>query len=89
MWQALYPFVHGLPFITVSTVGENYQQSAVLGNVQHPAYVPTKLWDFPRPWHLYNKVYNVLAHLGNAIVWRMWVVPSIQREVQFTLTLKI
>ncbi|XP_068217352.1 UDP-glycosyltransferase UGT5-like [Palaemon carinicauda] len=83
--EAMYPFAEDLPFITISTVGHDYQQSAVMGNVMNPAYVPTELWDFARPWKIHDKVFNILAHFFNALVWRYWVVPAIQEEVTLHL----
>ncbi|XP_042876628.1 UDP-glycosyltransferase UGT5-like [Penaeus japonicus] len=80
--EALYAFAHELPLITISTVGDNYQHSAVMGNFYHPAYVPTPLWDFARPWHLHDKVFNVLFHVISAAFWRFLVVPAIEYEVK-------
>ncbi|KAK7079985.1 hypothetical protein SK128_025299 [Halocaridina rubra] len=83
--EAMYPFAEDIPLITVSTVGNNYQQSAVAGNVQNPGYIPTKLWEFARPWKIHDKVFNILFHIINAFVWRYLVVPSIEREVRVHL----
>lgn len=78
----MFPFLDGVPFITVMTIGENHLQSAIAGNVQHPAYVPTPLWDYPRPWNIFNKIYNVGAHIIYGLIYRRWIVPAVEYEVK-------
>ncbi|KAK8749792.1 hypothetical protein OTU49_015544, partial [Cherax quadricarinatus] len=77
-----YPFLHEVPFITLSTSGMEPRQSAVLGNVLNPAYVPNFLEDYPRPMSLWHRFHNALVHIGFALYWRKWtIVPLIQKEI--------
>ncbi|MPC15987.1 hypothetical protein E2C01_008792 [Portunus trituberculatus] len=78
-----YPFLHEVPFITVSTPGMDHRLSAVLGNVLNPSYAPHFLGSFPFPLSLWQRVQNAFMHISLAIMWRNWaVVPLIQKEVK-------
>nr|XP_053653646.1 UDP-glycosyltransferase UGT5-like [Cherax quadricarinatus] len=80
--EVAYPFLHEVPFITLSTSGMEPRQSAVLGNVLNPAYVPNFLEDYPRPMSLWHRFHNALVHIGFALYWRKWtIVPLIQKEI--------
>ncbi|XP_045595169.1 UDP-glycosyltransferase UGT5 isoform X2 [Procambarus clarkii] len=80
--EVAYPFVHEMPFIMVTTPGYDYRQSAVLGNVLHPGYVPNHMTDYPNPYSFWHRVRNTLTHIGIAIFWRTWaVVPLVQEEI--------
>lgn len=83
--EAMYPFAEDMPFITVSTIGNNIRQSAAMGNVQHPAYAPSMIYEFIRPWKIYNKVFNFLFHICSSVLWMYMVVPAIEHEVQLHL----
>nr|XP_053653618.1 UDP-glycosyltransferase UGT5-like isoform X3 [Cherax quadricarinatus] len=81
--EVVYPFLHEIPFITLSTSGMEARQSSVLGNVLNPAYVPNFLEDYPRPMSLWHRLYNTFVHIGFPLYWRKWsVVPLIQKEVE-------
>nr|XP_053656458.1 UDP-glycosyltransferase UGT5-like [Cherax quadricarinatus] len=80
--EAAYPFLHEVPFITLSTPGMDPRQSAVLGNVLNPAYVPNYLQSFPTPMSAWHRFYNTMIHIGFACFWRKWaIVPLIQKEI--------
>ncbi|XP_069959565.1 UDP-glycosyltransferase UGT5-like isoform X1 [Cherax quadricarinatus] len=80
--EVVYPFLHEIPFITLSTSGMEARQSSVLGNVLNPAYVPNFLEDYPRPMSLWHRLYNTFVHIGFPLYWRKWsVVPLIQKEI--------
>ncbi|KAK8724684.1 hypothetical protein OTU49_011220 [Cherax quadricarinatus] len=80
--EAVYPFLHEIPFITLSTSGMEPRQSSVLGNVLNPAFAPNFLEDYPRPMSLWHRLYNTFVHIGFPLYWRKWsVVPQIQKEI--------
>ncbi|KAK3895558.1 hypothetical protein Pcinc_000743 [Petrolisthes cinctipes] len=79
--EAFYPFLHEVPFILVSTVTGIHHQSAAVGNLHHPAYTPTILWDFPRPWSLPNRLFNFMAHLSMPLIWSFLLKGGTQREI--------
>ncbi|XP_076063027.1 UDP-glucosyltransferase 2-like [Oratosquilla oratoria] len=81
--EVAYPFAHEMPFITVSTPGMDYRQSAVLGNVLNPAYAPNYLKEFQLPMNVFTRATNIFFHLMLPIYWRKWaVVPPVQKEVR-------
>ncbi|XP_064113060.1 UDP-glycosyltransferase UGT5-like isoform X2 [Macrobrachium nipponense] len=79
--EVVYPFAYELPFMTIATPGMDYRQSAVLGNVLNPAYVP----NFLLPTSLdtvFGRLKNTFLHIFTAIHWRLWkIVPSVQKEI--------
>nr|XP_053653615.1 UDP-glycosyltransferase UGT5-like [Cherax quadricarinatus] len=80
--EVAYPFLHEVPFITLSTSGMEPRQSAVLGNVVNPAYVPNFMQDYPKPMNLWNRFCNTLAQIRLALYWRKWtIVPMVQKEI--------
>ncbi|XP_069959609.1 UDP-glycosyltransferase UGT5-like isoform X1 [Cherax quadricarinatus] len=80
--EVVYPFLHQAPFIMVSTPGTDYRQSAVLGNVMNPAYVPSQSLDFSRPYSIWHRFLNTLIHIAFAVYWRNWnIVPQLQKEI--------
>ncbi|XP_069945347.1 UDP-glycosyltransferase UGT5 isoform X2 [Cherax quadricarinatus] len=80
--EVAYPFLHEATFIMVTTPGIDYRQSAVLGNVLHPAYVPNHMTDFPRPLSIWNRFLNAMIQIGIAIYWRHWtIIPPVQKEI--------
>ncbi|XP_045123982.1 UDP-glycosyltransferase UGT5-like isoform X4 [Portunus trituberculatus] len=80
--EIAYPFVHELPFITVATPGMDPRQSAVLGNILNPSYVPNLLGSYPHPLSLLQRIKNTFMHIVIPFFWRHWaVVPLIQKEI--------
>ncbi|KAK8720020.1 hypothetical protein OTU49_013624 [Cherax quadricarinatus] len=80
--KVVYPFLHEATFIMVTTPGIDYRQSAVLGNVLHPGYIPNHMDDFPRPYSIWNRIYNTIYQIGFSIYWRNWaVLPLVQKEI--------
>ncbi|XP_069959583.1 UDP-glycosyltransferase UGT5 [Cherax quadricarinatus] len=80
--EVAYPFLHEVPFITVSTSGMESRMSSVLGNVPNPAYVPHFLQDPPRPFSIWHRFYNTVLHIRFALYWRKWtIMPLIQKEI--------
>ncbi|XP_064112814.1 UDP-glycosyltransferase UGT5-like isoform X2 [Macrobrachium nipponense] len=76
-----YPFVHEMPFITIATNGMDPRQSAVLGNLQSPAYMPSFLYD-PNLEHVFGRLANAVASIVVPFYWRYWdAIPAIQKEV--------
>ena len=77
-----YPFVHEVPFITVATPGMDPCQSAILGNVLSPSYVPN-LWNgYPLPMSFLHRLKNAAWHIFIPFYWRWQAVPRIQEEVR-------
>ncbi|XP_076063299.1 UDP-glucosyltransferase 2-like [Oratosquilla oratoria] len=77
-----YPFLHEMPFVALAGVGMEEMNSAVLGNVPHPAYFPHR--DFPHqpPFSAIQRARNLLAHIRFAASFRMWsVLPPVQIEI--------
>ncbi|XP_053649663.1 UDP-glycosyltransferase UGT5 isoform X3 [Cherax quadricarinatus] len=79
--EIAYPFLHECTFITLATPGMDPRQSAVLGNVLNPAYVPVFI-DFPKPMSIWHRFLNTLVHIGRVFIWDMWaIVPLIQKQI--------
>ena len=81
----VYPFVHEVPFVTVATPGMDPHQSAVLGNVLSPSYVPEILF-IPNSFKMsvWERFKNTVCLLASGFMWRHWtVVPLVQNEVCF------
>ncbi|XP_069950945.1 UDP-glycosyltransferase UGT5 [Cherax quadricarinatus] len=77
-----YPFAVGMPFITLATAGVDPHQSAIMGNVLNPAYVPNAFFNYPRPYSLFDRLHNLYTILHEGGYWRVWgMMPKIQREV--------
>nr|XP_045599231.1 UDP-glycosyltransferase UGT5-like isoform X3 [Procambarus clarkii] len=80
--EVAYPFVHEAAFVMVTTPALDYRQSAVLGNVLSPAYVPNHMMDYPHPYSFWHRFHNMMIQIGIAIYWRNWaIVPPIQKEI--------
>lgn len=79
--QVVYPFVLGLPYITVTTLGVDFVQSATLGNVLNPAYASNFILHFPHPLSFMHRCLNLLMHIATACYWKRWSVTDIHREV--------
>ncbi|XP_050695149.1 UDP-glycosyltransferase UGT5-like [Eriocheir sinensis] len=80
--ELAYPFVHEVPFITVATPGMDPRQSAVLGNVLNPAYVPNIVAALPLPMSMWQRLKNTVMHVVVSFYWRNWaVVPLVQMEI--------
>nr|XP_053643307.1 UDP-glycosyltransferase UGT5-like [Cherax quadricarinatus] len=76
-----YPFAVGMPFITLATAGVDPHQSAIMGNVLNPAYVPNAFFNYPRPYSLFDRLHNLYTILHEGGYWRVWgMMPKIQRE---------
>ncbi|ROT73741.1 2-hydroxyacylsphingosine 1-beta-galactosyltransferase [Penaeus vannamei] len=89
MNEMIYPFVHELTYMTIAAFGMDACHSAVLGNVQNPAYVSGMLEEYPSPLSLKHRFLNLMQHiLMPFYCWRHWsVVPKIQKERNQSLTL--
>lgn len=82
--QIVYPFVHEVPFITVSTLMNDQRHSAVLGNVLNPSYASSLQMGYAFPMSVWKRFKNAFFHLWLAFYWRKWaVVPRIQEEVSW------
>ncbi|XP_047491391.1 UDP-glycosyltransferase UGT5-like [Penaeus chinensis] len=80
--EVVYPFAHEMPFITIATPGMDARQSAVYGNVQNPAYVPSLMKTFPLPMSMLHRILNTIEHIRSAVSWRFLdVLPSVQKEI--------
>ncbi|KAF2356872.1 UDP-glucuronosyl/UDP-glucosyltransferase [Trinorchestia longiramus] len=79
--QVAYPFLDGLPFITVSTSIVDPVHSAMMGNLLNPAYVSNMVQEFPRPYSFVNRFKNmVLTFFVPYLFWRHIEVP-VQKEI--------
>ncbi|ROT72759.1 UDP-glucuronosyltransferase 2B19, partial [Penaeus vannamei] len=80
--EVAYPFAHEMPFITIATPGVDYRQSAVLGNVLNPAYVPHSMKAYPLPMTVLRRFLNTVAPVMLAVYWRHWsILPPVQKEI--------
>ncbi|XP_050693895.1 UDP-glucosyltransferase 2-like [Eriocheir sinensis] len=58
------------------------RQSAVLGNVLNPAYVPNIVAALPLPMSMWQRLKNTVMHVVVSFYWRNWaVVPLVQMEI--------
>ncbi|XP_064112836.1 UDP-glycosyltransferase UGT5-like isoform X1 [Macrobrachium nipponense] len=79
--EFIYPFIHEMPFITIATSGLDSRQSAVLGNVLSPAYIPNSL-DIPDCKHVFGRIFNAIVSIARPFYWRHWqVIPAVQQEI--------
>ncbi|XP_066941843.1 UDP-glycosyltransferase UGT5-like [Macrobrachium rosenbergii] len=79
--EFMYPFVHEMPFITITTPGMDPRQSAALGNVPSPAYVPTLFYE-ANCEHVLGRLANAIAGIVKPFYWRNWeVIPAVQKEI--------
>nr|XP_045609040.1 UDP-glucosyltransferase 2-like [Procambarus clarkii] len=75
-----YPFLLGMPFVSVLTQTLNPRQSAAQGNVLHPAYVPS--WGALRaPASAWERGLNALSHIYKALDYRFRYLPLVQKEI--------
>ncbi|XP_063593601.1 UDP-glycosyltransferase UGT5-like isoform X1 [Penaeus indicus] len=82
MNEMVYPFVHELTYMTIVAYGMDVCHSAVLGNVQNPAYVSGPLQEYPSPLSLKHRLLNLLQHILMPFYWRHWgAVPKMQKEI--------
>ncbi|XP_063593602.1 UDP-glycosyltransferase UGT5-like isoform X2 [Penaeus indicus] len=80
--RMVYPFVHELTYMTIVAYGMDVCHSAVLGNVQNPAYVSGPLQEYPSPLSLKHRLLNLLQHILMPFYWRHWgAVPKMQKEI--------
>ncbi|XP_066941903.1 UDP-glycosyltransferase UGT5-like [Macrobrachium rosenbergii] len=76
-----YPFVHEMPFITIAANGMDPRQSAVLGNLLSPAYMPSFLYE-PNLEDVFGRLANTVFSIVVPFYWRHWeVIPAVQKEV--------
>ncbi|XP_045616802.2 UDP-glucosyltransferase 2 [Procambarus clarkii] len=78
--EIVYPFLHEIPFITLSTRDMDLCQSAILGNVLNPAYF-VKLYSnyFDRAR---GRLTLLVQRLRLDFYWRYWqVIPKLQKEI--------
>ncbi|XP_064112834.1 UDP-glycosyltransferase UGT5-like isoform X1 [Macrobrachium nipponense] len=79
--EFMYPFVHERPFIAMATAGMDPRQSAVLGNILSPAYVPTLFYE-SNCGHVFGRLANAIASVVKPFYWRNWeIIPAIQKEI--------
>ncbi|XP_063606320.1 UDP-glycosyltransferase UGT5-like [Penaeus indicus] len=81
MNEVAYPFVLGLPYITVTTVGVDFVQSASFGNVLNPAYANNFVFHLPRPLSFLHRCLNLFMHITTACYWKLWSMNKIQGEL--------
>ncbi|XP_042887607.1 UDP-glycosyltransferase UGT5-like isoform X2 [Penaeus japonicus] len=82
MNEMIYPFVHELTYMTIAAFGMDACHSAVLGNVQNPAYVSGMLEEYPSPLGLKHRFLNLVQHIMMPFYLRHWsLVPRLQKEV--------
>lgn len=80
--EVVYPFLHGMPFITIATSGMDPRQSAILGNVLNPSYIPNMMFNYPTPMSAWHRFHNTIVHIAMSFYWRNWaIVPLIQKEI--------
>ncbi|XP_042877914.1 UDP-glycosyltransferase UGT5-like [Penaeus japonicus] len=77
--EVAYPFLHDMPFITLSTTGIDVQQSAVLGNVLNPA---SEMAPLRHPLDVLRRFQSTLTYSFHLWYWKYWtVVPAVQKEI--------
>nr|XP_053653619.1 UDP-glycosyltransferase UGT5-like isoform X1 [Cherax quadricarinatus] len=80
--EVAYPFLHEVPFITVSTSGMEPRISSVLGNIPNPAYVPHSWLGHKAPLSIWHRFYNTVVHIKSALYWWKWtILPPIQEAI--------
>ena len=56
--------------------------SATMGNLQNPAYVPTVLDDYPRPFSFINRLKNMIFSVLISIKWNGSAQDQVEVEVR-------
>ncbi|KAG7164577.1 UDP-glucuronosyltransferase 3-like 2 [Homarus americanus] len=80
--QMIYPFVHEVPFIMVSTRDIDPLFSAVLGNFLHPIYLANAMFERHFLIPSWGLLMDMIAQVGYSYMHRNWVtVPAIQKEI--------
>ncbi|XP_064112822.1 UDP-glycosyltransferase UGT5-like isoform X2 [Macrobrachium nipponense] len=79
--EFMYPFVHEMLFITIASAGMDPRQSATLGNVLSPAYMPTLFYE-ANCEHVFGRFANTVTSIAKPFYWRNWeVIPAVQKEI--------
>ena len=76
-----YPFAFEKPWIGVGLIGQDPIQSAVVGNVQNPAYFSRSLDDFKNPMSFGERIENLLMSIILPLLLLLGTAP-VQYEVQ-------
>ncbi|XP_076065879.1 UDP-glycosyltransferase UGT5-like isoform X2 [Oratosquilla oratoria] len=80
--DVVYPFVHEMPFITITGLGAEEMHSAVMGNVLNPSYTVALTVDFTIPMTLIQRAINILESIKFAFFFRKWLcIPELQAEI--------
>lgn len=75
--QMMLPFAHEHSYITICTMGLEPMQSAVVGNVQNPAYVSNTIaYYFSHPMSFLERISNVYYSITFALRWRYYTVSD-------------
>lgn len=89
LFQATYPFAFEKPFITISPGAMDPTLSAIMGNLQNPAYVSSLLEDFPRPFSFIHRVKNLFLSISVPYFWRGSILSPTQVEVGFSFKIML
>lgn len=79
--EATFPFVHEQPFIILSPGKIDPAISAMVGNLQNPAYVANMLDEYPRPFSFLNRIKNIFFSIVVPLQWNNAIVKPTQVEI--------
>ncbi|XP_066977465.1 UDP-glycosyltransferase UGT5-like [Macrobrachium rosenbergii] len=83
--QMMFPFAHEIPLAIMVASGVEPLQSAVMGNIINPSYVPNRQVILPQPMGLWQRAMNTAIHFMAGIIKYYIILPKIQAEVSSVL----
>jgi len=79
--EATLPFAHGRPLIMLSTGALDPSNSAMMGNLQNPAYVANLLEYYPQPFSFVHRIRNLFFSVMVPLSWKGAIRETAQVEI--------
>jgi len=75
------PFAHERPLIMLSTTKLDPANSAMMGNLQNPAYVANFLESYPQPFSFFHRIKNIFLSVAVPLKWKDSTREAFQGEI--------
>ncbi|KAF2345481.1 hypothetical protein FHG87_023763, partial [Trinorchestia longiramus] len=79
--EVVLPFAHEHISMLISTGALSHTLSATMGNLLNPAYVPTGIQDYPRPFSVLNRFKNLFMHIVAPLKFQRTIKTPTQIEI--------
>ncbi|XP_068220379.1 UDP-glycosyltransferase UGT5-like [Palaemon carinicauda] len=79
--QMMFPFAHETPLAMLVASGMDPIQSAIMGNVINPSYVPNREVMLLQPMGFWQRMINVAMHFMAGFIKHYVILPKIQAEI--------